>query len=103
MDYKVSVIVPMYKAVRFIKPAVEGLLAQTLKELEVIIVDDCSPDDSLEKCRELYGNHERVQILAQPRNMGPGEARNTGIKATLYKKTLLRRCITLQRRNQTRM
>ncbi len=81
MDYKVSVIVPMYKAVRFIKPAVEGLLAQTLKELEVIIVDDCSPDDSLEKCRELYGNHERVQILAQPRNMGPGEARNTGIKA----------------------
>ncbi|MBQ9063999.1 MAG: glycosyltransferase [Blautia sp.] len=81
MDYKVSVIVPMYKASRFIKAAVDGLLNQTLKELEVIVVNDCSPDDSLEICRKLYENNERVQILSQPRNMGPGEARNTGLKA----------------------
>lgn len=81
MEYKVSVIVPMYKAARFIKATVDGLLDQTLKELEVILVDDCSPDDTLEICRTLYGNHERVQILSQPRNMGPGEARNTGMRA----------------------
>ena len=60
MDYKVSVIVPMYKASRFIKAAVDGLLNQTLKELEVIVVNDCSPDDSLEICRKLYENNERV-------------------------------------------
>ncbi len=81
MNYKVSVIVPMYKGTRFIKAAVDGLLNQSLAELEVIIVDDCSPDDSLAFCRKLYGDNERVRILAQPRNMGPGEARNAGIQA----------------------
>lgn len=81
MEYKVSVIVPMYKAQRFIEPAVNGLLNQTLKDLEVVVVNDCSPDDSLELCQKLYGDNERVQILTQPKNMGPGEARNAGIKA----------------------
>ncbi len=81
MDYKVSVIVPMYKAERFIEPAINGLLNQTLKELEVVVVNDCSPDNSLEICQRLFGDNERVQILTQSKNMGPGEARNTGIKA----------------------
>ena len=81
MEYKVSVIMPMYKGARFIQSAVDGMLNQSLAELEVIIIDDCSPDDSLEICRKLYGNNERVQILAQPKNMGPGEARNAGLKA----------------------
>lgn len=80
MDYKVSVIVPMYKASKYIKAAVNGLLNQTLKELEVVLVNDCSPDDSLEICEKLFGDNERVQILTQPENMGPGEARNTGIR-----------------------
>lgn len=81
VEYKVSVIMPMYKGARFIKAAVDGLLDQSLAELEVIVIDDCSPDDSLDVCRKLYGDNERVQILAQPQNMGPGEARNAGIKA----------------------
>ena len=81
MEYKVSVIMPMYKGTRFIKTAVDWLLNQPLAELEVIVIDDCSPDDSLEFCRRLYGDNERVQILAQPVNMGPGEARNAGLKA----------------------
>ncbi len=83
MEYKVSVIVPMYKAERFIEPAVNGLLNQTLKELEVVIINDCSPDNSLEICQKLFSDNDRVQILTQPQNMGPGEARNTGIKAAM--------------------
>ncbi len=81
MDFKVSVIVPLYKGERFIKACVDGLLAQTLPEVEVVVVDDCSPDGSLDLCRSLYGTNERVQILTQPKNMGPGAARNTGIRA----------------------
>ena len=81
MEYKVSVIMPMYKGTKFIRAAVDGLLHQSLPEVEIIVVDDCSPDDSLEYCRKLYGDNERVQIIAQPVNMGPGEARNAGLKA----------------------
>lgn len=92
MEYKVSVIIPMYKGARFIKAAVDGLLNQSLAELEVIVVDDCSPDDSLEICRKLYGDNERVQILAQPENMGPGEARNAGLKAARGEYTAFADC-----------
>ena len=81
MDFKVSVVIPMYKAGEFILKNTDALLAQTLQELEVVIVNDCSPDNSMELCRERYGNNERVRLIDQPRNMGPGEARNTGIKA----------------------
>ncbi len=81
MDYKVSVIIPLYKAGEYIINNVDLLLNQTLRELEVVIVNDCTPDDSMDKCRERYGANERVQLIDQPENMGPGRARNAGIKA----------------------
>ncbi len=80
-NYKVSAIVPMYNTERYIQGCVDSLLHQTLPEVEVILVDDGSSDGSLRVCRELYGNNDRVQILAQPRNMGPGAARNAGMQA----------------------
>ena len=81
MDYKVSVIIPMYNAEGFIEAVVDSLLAQTLKETEIIVVNDCSPDNSMAVCRRRYGDNDRVMLIDQPKNMGPGEARNTGIKA----------------------
>ena len=53
---KVSVIVPMYNAVRFIAGCVDALLRQTIGDLEVVIVNDCSTDGSMELCREKYGS-----------------------------------------------
>lgn len=79
MNANISVIIPLYNAKKYLKLAVDSILNQTHKNIEVIIVDDCSTDGSLELCRELYGHDERVRILQQPQNMGPGEARNTGI------------------------
>lgn len=79
MNFDVSVIIPSYNSKAFIKPCVDSILNQTLKNVEVIIVDDCSTDDSFEVCQTLYGSNERVQLLRQPKNAGPGEARNTGI------------------------
>ncbi len=81
MNYKVSVVIPMYKARDYIIENVDCLLKQTLSETEIIIVNDCTPDDSMELCREHYAGNERVQLIDQPKNMGPGAARNTGIKA----------------------
>ena len=80
MKFDVSVIIPSYNSKAFIKPCVDSILNQTLKSVEVIVVDDCSTDDSFEVCQSLYGTNERVQLIRQPENAGPGEARNTGIK-----------------------
>ncbi len=81
MSVDVSVIIPLYNARDFLKFTIDSVLNQTLKNLEVIVVDDCSTDGSLELCRELYGNNERVRIIQQPKNGGPGAARNTGIRS----------------------
>ena len=81
MNADISVIIPLYNAKKYLKLAVDSILNQTHKNIEVIIVDDCSTDGSLELCLELYGHDERVKILQQPTNMGPGEARNTGIRS----------------------
>ena len=80
MTPEVSVIIPMYNAMEFIRSTVNSLLNQTLKEIEIILVDDCSSDGSVEYCEALFGGEARVRILRQSRNMGPGEARNTGIR-----------------------
>ena len=79
MNPDISVIMPLYNAKRYLKLAEDSVLNQTRKNIEVIIVDDCSTDGSLDLCRELYGSNERVVILKQPKNGGPGEARNTGL------------------------
>ena len=81
MSCDVSVVVPMYNARELVKFTVDSILNQTLADIEVLIVDDCSTDDSLEFCRTLYGQNQRVRILQQPHNMGPGAARNTGIRS----------------------
>ena len=80
MSAKISVVVPLYNKRDYLKLSVDSILNQTHKNIEVLIVDDCSTDGSLELCRELYGQDDRVKILKQPKNMGPGAARNTGIR-----------------------
>lgn len=80
MSYDVSVVVPMYNAEKFIRSCVGSALNQTMKNIEVIIIDDCSTDNSLNLCRELYGSNDRVKIFQQPVNHGPGAARNAGIR-----------------------
>ena len=79
MNADISVIVPLYNAKGYLKLAIDSILNQTHRNIEVIIVDDCSADGSLELCRELYGHDEKVRIFKQPKNGGPGAARNRGI------------------------
>ena len=80
MNFDLSVIVPVYGVEKYIKNCVDNLLSQTLESLEVILVNDCTPDNSMKICEELYSGNERVQLINQPHNMGAGEARNAGIK-----------------------
>lgn len=77
---KVSVIVPLYKAEKYLKRCVNSLLAQTLREIEIILVDDGSPDDSGSIAEEYSRLDGRIKVVHQ-RNGGVSAARNTGIEA----------------------
>lgn len=73
----ISVIVPVYNAEKFICDTIDSVLAQTYTDFELILVDDCSDDDSL-KLMNGYKD-PRVRIISQPSNMGAWAARNRGL------------------------
>ena len=75
-----SIIIPMYNSEKYIKICVDSILNQTFKDFEIIIVDDVSTDDSYKICSELYGDNEKIILLCQEKNQGPGMARNRGMK-----------------------
>lgn len=83
MEYKVSVIIPVYKVEKFIGRCARSLMEQTLTDVEYIFVDDASPDGSIGVLRQvLAGYPERsshVRILTHPENKGLPAARNTGL------------------------
>lgn len=82
IEPKVSVVVPIYKVERYLRQCVDSLLAQTLREIEIILVDDGSPDSCPQIVDEYAARDARVKVIHQP-NSGYGKAVNRGIsKAT---------------------
>ncbi|RVN35647.1 glycosyltransferase family 2 protein [Sinorhizobium meliloti] len=79
MAPKISVIVPLYKTERFVEKCVRSIMEQTFKDIEIICVDDCSPDDSTLIVRRLAAEDSRIQLIRHMENRGLGGARNTGI------------------------
>ncbi len=75
---KVSVIMPIYNAYSYLRPAMDSVLDQTLSEIEVICVDDGSTDSSLDILKEYQAKDSRVRILTE-NNAGPSWARNKGL------------------------
>lgn len=79
---KVSIIVPVYNVENYIKRCLDSIIEQTYKNLEIIIINDESMDNSLSICEEYAQRDERIRIFSQ-KNGGLSDARNTGInKAT---------------------
>ncbi len=74
---KVSVIIPVYKVEKYIDATVQSVLAQTYKNFEILIIDDASPDKSIEICQKF--TDPRIKIIHQA-NRGLAGARNTGIR-----------------------
>jgi glycosyltransferase involved in cell wall biosynthesis len=83
MQPLISVIIPVYNRADTIARAIHSILEQTFKELDVIVVDDGSTDQTIQVVQEIHD--ARVQLLQHPRNMGAAEARNTGMKAATGK------------------
>ena len=77
----VSVIIPMYNAQRYIKSCVMSVLNQTFRDFEVICVDDCSTDETLNIVAELAKQDSRVKFMRLPKNSGGASMpRNAGIR-----------------------
>lgn len=78
MNVKVSVVFPVYNVEEYLGECLDSILNQTLKDIEVICVDDGSTDSSLEILREYEKKDSRVTVLEQE-NLGAGAARNKGL------------------------
>lgn len=84
--HKVSIIIPVFKVENFIERCVSSVLNQTYRKLEVILIDDCSPDHSLDIAKQVVEKSEKSRdlnfvFLKHEKNLGLSAARNTGIKA----------------------
>ncbi len=79
MSKLVTVVIPCYKQAHFLEECIESVLAQTYTPIEIVIVNDGSPDETEAVCAA-FG--EQVKCITQP-NLGLSAARNTGIRAAL--------------------
>lgn len=76
---KVSVIVPVYNTEKYLEECIQSILNQSLEEIELILVNDCSTDQSLRIMQQFEASDKRVKIIDLPMNVGVGDARNKGI------------------------
>ena len=76
---RVSVIIPVYNNERYIVATVESVLSQTLRDVEVLVVDDASTDGTVKKVRDLAEHDRRVHLIEQPENAGVALARNRAL------------------------
>lgn len=80
MQPLVSVIIPIYKAEEFIVEALRSVMDQTYKNLEIILINDKSPDRSIELAQQLTANDPRIQIVDNKYEKGIVGALNTGLE-----------------------
>ncbi len=79
MDNKISIVVPVYNSSEFLRDCIESIINQTYSNIEVILVDDESTDDSLSICFNYAKKDSRIRVIPQ-KHSGTGMTRNAGIK-----------------------
>ena len=81
---KVSIIIPVYNAEKFLCKCIDSVLSQTFEGWEMILVDDCSTDNTLEDIQSIINvnanGNVKISLLRQERNQGPSAARNRGLR-----------------------
>lgn len=79
MKSLVSVIIPIYNVEQYIEKCLDSVINQTYKDLEIICVNDCSPDNSAQILLEYAQRDTRIKIVNREKNGGLSAARNTGL------------------------
>ncbi len=77
----ISVITPVYNGMKTLERAVRSVLAQTFRNWELLLVDDCSTDDSRKIARALAAEDRRIRLIEKEENTGIGATRNVGLRA----------------------
>lgn len=77
----VSIIIPVYGVERYLDTCINSVLGQTYKNIEIILVDDCSPDSCPVICDRFSRQDSRIRVIHKKENQGLGFARNTGLEA----------------------
>lgn len=76
----VSVVIPMYDSASYITTTIQSVLSQTYKNIEVVVVDDCSKDDSVNVVKQIATKDARIRCIPLEKNQGAAVARNIGLK-----------------------
>ncbi len=77
---KISIIVPVYNTEKYLNRCLESIISQSLKEIEIIIINDCSSDNSLEIIKKYIKKDKRIILIDKIKNEGVSAARNSGIE-----------------------
>ena len=77
---EISFIVPVYKVEEYIEECIASILKVKNIDFEILVIDDASPDRSIEIVKKLFGEDERLRIIRLPENRGLSAARNEGIR-----------------------
>lgn len=77
----VSIITPLYNCSDFLEQTIQSVLSQTYQDWEMIMVDDCSKDNSLDLAQRYAAQDDRIQVFQLEQNSGAAVARNTAIEA----------------------
>ena len=77
---KVSILVPIYNVEKYLRQCLESVVNQTLKDIEIICINDGSTDSSPEIIREFASRDSRIKVIDKP-NTGYGHSMNQGLKA----------------------
>lgn len=75
---KISFVLPIYKVEQYLRECVESLINQTYRDIEIILVDDGSPDNCPDMCEQLASEDKRIKVLHK-KNGGLSDARNAGL------------------------
>lgn len=112
MEELVSIITPLYNAEKYIEATINSIQNQTYKNLEMIIVDDCSKDGSYNLVLKLSKQDKRIKLIKNKENSGVTKTRNKGIKLAkgkyiafldaddLWKKEKLEKQVSFMKKNK---
>lgn len=87
----VSVVVPSYNYARFIVKRMDSLINQTYQDLDILVIDDCSTDNSVEVLR-IYESHPKVRVVVREQNGGWAAVNNQGVEMSLGEFIIFAQC-----------